>query len=178
MEKKIRSLRVAVTGPECSGKTSLTERLKQIFGTDIKVLSEPAPAYLYGLNRSYIQEDVNCIYRIQKAELLAALEDASLLISDTEFCNLLFWSRYRFGVVDKGLLESCREPAFDLYLLMYPDLEWEIAPFRENPDDRLLLFWAYCEWFEAHGFPYRIIRGMGDERVERALEQIQLLMEE
>jgi len=173
MEKQSQPFRIAVTGPECSGKTSLTKVLLASLGQSVSGLQEPGPAVLEGLDGAYTKADITRIFEIQSRELDEASESAALVVSDTEFTNLLLWSRYRFGTADAALVNRCRKPHFDLYLLLYPDLPWEAAPYRENPDDRLLLFWAYREWFDAHNFPYRIVTGMGNKRVANTLEIIQ-----
>ena len=61
---------------------------------------------------------------------------------------------------------------FDLYLVCQPDLPWEKDSLRENPDDRERLFALYVEDLFNDGKTVEIVKGSGEERMERVLQKI------
>jgi nicotinamide riboside kinase len=162
-------LKITVTGPECSGKSTLCKLISEAL--DIPWVPEYAPEYL---SVKLGQTDENDILNIMNGQQARwnKISAADSFIADTDLSNLVLWSRYRMGRVSSILLDAWRKSEWDICLLMYPDLVWEPAPFRENPHDRLMLFWAYREWMDAVQIPYCIVEGTGDERLEKALKAI------
>lgn len=152
------SLHIVVTGPESTGKTTLSRRLADHFGGDW--VPEYARYYLEELGRPYRREDLLEIAQGQWRWERHALERAATWVfSDTSLLVLKVWSEYRYGTTDDWILEHLRRYPPAGYLLCAPDLPWEPDPQRENPHDREVLFDRYRRELEGLGAPYRVVRG-------------------
>jgi nicotinamide riboside kinase len=178
-------IRIAITGPECCGKTSLCVWLgKKIF--DARVISEYARVYLTskGEGYKYSQEDLLEIARKSSDRLIKAFKaNTDALIVDTDFYVLDIWWKELFGHENEEIQSMKDTFDFDLYLLCEPDLPWEFDPLRENPNDRGRLFDLYRKALEDDGKTVEIVRGTGAERMEMVLTKIlrrfpKLMMEE
>jgi hypothetical protein len=51
-------------------------------------------------------------------------------------------------------------------------LPWTFDPQRENPNEREELFQIYLKTIRDINFPYRIVNGIGDERLKNAIKII------
>ena len=159
--------RIAITGPESSGKTSLARALAERFGT--VWTSEYARDYLMGKSGAYAFED---LLEIARGQLRRQDEDAPLAqgfhFCDTDLVALKVWSDYRFGRTDPCILQELHKKRYDLTLLCRPDIPWESDPLRENPHDRDALFLLFKKELETLHAPFVEIYGIGEDRVEIA----------
>jgi NadR type nicotinamide-nucleotide adenylyltransferase len=160
--------RIAVTGPESTGKSQLAEALAQYYST--VWVPEFARAYLESLGRSYEFED---LVNIAKGQLAAekAMESSAhkLLFCDTECIVTKIWSEFKYKRCDEWIIQSIETHHYDLFLLCDVDLPWEYDPLREHPDERNVLFELYHNELEQRGFTYGIVTGSGKARLENAL---------
>jgi NadR type nicotinamide-nucleotide adenylyltransferase len=166
-------IKIAITGPESTGKTTLTKTLAEYFKTTWA--EEYAREYLNNLGRDYVFNDLEEIAKGQIRNMENAATQANkVYFSDTELLVIKIWSIYKYGVCSKFILENLKKQDIDLYLLTYPDLEWEYDPLRELPSDemRMELFYIYKEELEEYGFNFEIIKGQGKERFDNALKAI------
>jgi len=62
------------------------------------------------------------------------------------------------------------ENTYNLYLLCNIDLPWEFDPLREHPEMRSELFGKYEELLKTNHFNFRIISGIGEERLQNAID--------
>ena len=167
-------IRIAITGPECCGKSTLCNWLSErIF--DARVVKEYAREYLQkkGTDFVYSQEDVLIIAR-RTSELLskAFKSNNDALIVDTDFYVLDIWWRERYGEANEEIAMMKETYDFDLYLVCQPDLPWEADPLRENEEDRDRLFAMYVEDLFNDGKTVEVVRGTGEERMEQVLDKI------
>lgn len=166
-----RTVRIAIIGPESSGKSTLAAAIAQAAGGALVL--EAARSYLPALNRPYEQHDLITIARIQHdAEREAASAGQSLVVCDTDILTISIWSDERFGGVDDKLLELMRGTRYDRTFLCKPDMPWEPDPLRENPHDRDRLFDVYRDWLQREQRPYEVVIGPPEERLRRVLESI------
>ncbi|TVQ49740.1 MAG: hypothetical protein EA362_03970 [Saprospirales bacterium] len=155
--------RIIITGPECSGKSSLCKYLSVQFG--LNHLDELSIQYLNNVQRSYDFFDLKQIAVVQnQMENNAINSSDSVLICDTSFLVLYIWSSVRFGKVDPFITDGLKERQSELFLLCKPDLNWEAGPYRENPNDRNYLFKQYLEWLIENECEFFIIQGEGSAR--------------
>jgi len=70
-----------------------------------------------------------------------------------------------------------QERAYDLYLLLSPDLPYVNDPVRENPARRDFFFDWYKKELEERQLPYRVITGTGESRLAIAIKEIESLRE-
>lgn len=179
MEKKTekRAIKVAVTGPESTGKSWLAEHLAGHYRT--LWVPEYSREYLQAIDRPYDYKDILKIAGGQlKAEnaVLEKLGDNPLLFCDTEFIVTKIWCEVKFGRCHNYIDTLVRNHHYDLYLLCDIDLPWEFDPLREDPDRRPFLFDLYKNVLESNGFPYRIVRGSGNDRLVNAIKMVDELL--
>jgi NadR type nicotinamide-nucleotide adenylyltransferase len=165
-------LKITITGPESSGKTTLARQLAEAF--DTLWVPEYARDYIDQLDRPYRESDLLEIAEGQVArEDEYAEKNQTLLFCDTSLEVIKIWGEFRFQRCHPWILEQLviRQP--DLYLLCTPDLPWGYDPQRENPDDRDILFEIYQK--ELAGRRVVKIWGKGEERTQHAIKAVQRL---
>lgn len=163
--------RIAVTGPESTGKSQLAKQLAEHYNT--VWVPEYARDYLQKTGGKYTKEDIVKIAQGQlKLEEKMAKKANGYLFCDTDLFVTKIWSEYKYGDCDHWILEKILMHRYDLHLLMDVDLEWETDPLRENPDDRQKLFDIYMEELAQYKYPFFIINGTGMDRVEAAIQVI------
>lgn len=167
--------RVAVIGPECTGKTELSEFLASYYKT---VWSpEYARAYLDNLNRPYEEPDL-----VKIAHGQVRLEDEWLseanrvLICDTNPIVIKVWSNFKYGRCDNEILELINSREYDLYLLSYIDIPWQPDPQREHPNEREELWAIYKQELKQLHATFVEIKGEREQRRKSAIEAIDSLL--
>lgn len=163
--------RVAITGPESTGKTALAKSLADFFG--VEAVPEFARQYLQNFEHRYTLDDVIEIAKGQKRLIDdKKTKNERILIADTEFLVLKIWTKYVFKTVPNFIEEELAKQDYDIYLLCDVDLEWESDPLRENPDkaERVELFEMYRAELEKMKVNYKIISGIGNKRFQNALD--------
>lgn len=168
MEKETKIYRIAVTGPESSGKSVLSEALANHYNT--RWVPEYSRTYLADLKRDYSYKDIVRIARGQfNLEEKTFPYASQFLFCDTDFLVCKVWSEEKFGKCDPWINEMYDQSHYDLYLLCKPDLPWKADPLRENPEDRDRLFNIYRKYLEEKYYSYKIICGTGKQRLDRAI---------
>jgi len=167
-------IRIAITGPECCGKSTLCNWLSErIF--DARVVKEYAREYLQKKGKDYVYSEADVLLIARRtAELLAKAfkSNSDALIVDTDFYVLDIWWRERYGDSNEEIAMMKETFDFDLYLVCQPDLPWEFDSLRENKDDRDRLFSLYMEDLFNDGKTVEVVKGTGDARMQEVLEKI------
>ena len=164
-------LKVVITGPESTGKSTLAKELATYYNT--LHVDEFSRGYLSELRRTYVQQDLTEIAKGQiKLEDSAAKKTKELLICDTSLEVIRIWSEYKYGNCDPFILEKLAHRLPDLYLLMAPDLPWQPDPLRENPNDRTELYTLYKKELINSQVPFYEISGISEKRFKMAKEVI------
>ncbi len=158
--------RVAVFGPESTGKTTLAARLAAHYGT--VAVPEYARAYLEAQDGRLAAGDIDAIGRGQvAAEDALALEADRRLFCDTDALTTCIWSEALYGRWPEALAAAA-ERRYDLTLLCDVDVPWVADPVRYLPNERASFF-ARCEQgLRTRGRRYVIVRGSWDERFAAA----------
>jgi len=168
-------LKVVVVGPESTGKTTLTEKLAQHYKVDW--VPEYARQYIDDLHRPYQQQDLLEIAKGQIDMENERLRDAdSLLIYDTNLLVIKIWSEVKYGACDSKILQLFNVLSYDLYLLTYPDIPWELDPQREHPKARLELFHRYHHQLTQLAKPFIVINGTTEQRKKKSIQAIDDLL--
>lgn len=164
--------KIAVLGPESSGKTELCVRLAIHFKT--VYAPEFARNYLLTINRPYSADDLLFIARMQLKEEEKAVSNANTVVFfDTELINLKQWNLHRFGFCHPHIEEALNKKPYDFYLLTSPDLPWIPDLLRENPGKSNYFFEVYKNEIEHYGFPYAVISGKGKHRTTCAVKAVE-----
>jgi len=163
--------KVCVIGPECTGKTDLSQFLAQHFQTSW--VEEYARAYLNKLGRPYDQIDLLKIAHGQLRMEDEWVYDANrVLICDTNLIVIKVWSDHKYGNCDPDILKKIAERKYDLYLLTNIDIPWTEDPQREHPDKREYFWDVYKKEVISTGIPYIEISGEREARRKKAIEAI------
>lgn len=168
--------KVVVIGPECTGKSELSQFLATHFKT--VWVEEYARAYLNKLNRLYEQPDLTKIAHGQIRMEEEWMQDANrVLICDTNAVVVKVWSEFKYGNCEPDILKVIKERHYDLYLLTYIDIPWQDDPQREHPDKREHFFKIFKAEVEKSGVPYVLIEGEREVRRKKAIEAIEKILQ-
>ncbi|HNP07852.1 MAG TPA: ATP-binding protein [Cyclobacteriaceae bacterium] len=173
--KKIK--KIVIIGPECTGKSELSEYLSRHFNTCW--VPEYARTYLDILNTPYQESDLMKIAHGQiKLEDEWLPEANKILICDTNLLVIKVWSNFKYGRCNEEILQMIKERTYDLYLLTYIDIPWQEDPQREHPDKREVLMKIYKEELEQQSVPVVEIKGEREERRANAIKAIEQLLKD
>jgi len=163
--------KIAITGPESTGKSSICEALQLHFGGI--VVPEFAREYLSNKTDRYTFEDVEFIAREQlKREQSAFGTQHEFLFCDTDLLVIRIWMEHVFGKCPQWIIDESLGTQYDFTLLMNIDLPWEDDPLREHPHQRELLFQKYLDALKNSGRPFTVVSGNGTERIQNAIQLI------
>jgi NadR type nicotinamide-nucleotide adenylyltransferase len=167
--------RVCVIGPECTGKTDLSQYLANHFKT--AWVPEYARGFLNKLNRPYEEADLIKIAHGQaRMEDEWLYESKKVMICDTNSVTIKIWSEHKFGHCPEEVLELLAARTYDLYLLCYIDVPWENDPQREHPDKREHFWFLYKNEIEKTKVPFVEIGGPQEERRKKAVAAIEKIL--
>ena len=169
--------RIAILGPESSGKTTLCTQL----ATRLNALwvREYTREYVPAQNGVYTESDLIAIYQGQLALNHAGICEAqaggyNCVLFDTDAIVLAVWAQMSLAYVPDMIEQACAEQSFDHYLLLSPDLPWQADPLRSAPElgKRQLIFSHYETYLRRYHRHYSIIDGQGEDRILCALNAL------
>lgn len=161
-------IKIAIVGPESTGKTSLTKQLADYFET--LLVPEFAREYCKDLNRSYTLEDEVNIFHGQIASEKSIIKSAQkdFVFCDTMVLTVKIWCDHLFGSTPKEVLKGIAEQSYDLYLLMDIDLPWQEDDLRDFPTLREHFMEIWHQELKTLSANYKVISGTGDQRFHNA----------
>ena len=167
-----RQIRIAVTGPESTGKTTLAKQLAEVFQG--KYIPEYAREYIEKLPAHYTFSDVENIAKAQVQQYhLTDNNPENFFFFDTWLIITKIWFKWVYERIPPWLEDEIHNCPMDLYLLCCPDLPWEADSVRENGgENRLKLFEQYKAELIHYGFNFVEINGENDERLHNAISSI------
>jgi len=185
--------RICLTGPECTGKTTLAERLAREF--DAQWVPEFAREYAVRAARELTAEDVEPIARGQMDEERRRLggwpggvprrrpgvggetppgqpaETPAFL--DTDLLSTVVYARHYYGACPSWIEDEARSRKADLYLLLDIDVPWLPDPARDASDvARAALFEKFRNTLDELETNWTTISGGWEERAQRAIDAI------
>lgn len=167
--------KVAIVGPECTGKTSLAEALAKHYQTEW--VREYARGYLNKLAVPYVQEDLLRIAQGQMRIEDEFVRDANrVLVCDTNLVVIKIWSEFKYKRVDQWIVDELTKRKYDLHLLMQIDVPWVADPQREHPDHREELYTLYKQELQSMKVPFVEISGNEAVRLQSAIAAMDKLL--
>jgi NadR type nicotinamide-nucleotide adenylyltransferase len=182
-------IKIAVIGPESTGKSTLCELLAQHYNT--QWCPEFAREYLLTHGTDYTYDDLLYIAKGQLAmedeyvhsgvnsrESGVTSQNSQLLFIDTEMYVMKVWCEFVFGKCHRWVLDQIIERKYDLYLLCNTDLPWVKDELREYPDlkTRDTLYYIYKDIMINQSTPWVDISGEHDERFQKARKAVDQLI--
>lgn len=162
---------VCATGPESTGKTTLSQALAERF--EVPWLGEYAREHLTshavgaaGYGRGTVASIAREQWR-RECDLLQRTE--SPVVLDTDLAVLFVWWREKYGAVPQWIDDSWAGQVPRLYLLCRPDIGWRPDPLRESPHDLGRLYGIYRNLLIERGLRFVEIGGTGDARTAAAV---------
>ena len=160
-------LRVALTGPESTGKTTLAAQLAARYGTAFA--PEFAREYLANTGPHYSLEDLEEIARGQlRAAAEAETQAREVVFYDTDLLVIKIWAEHAFGSCPQWIVDQIDQQPYDLVLLMGIDVPWQPDPLREHPHLRQELYDRYQRELRERRFNFAEISGSAAQRFSRA----------
>ncbi|MCM2275681.1 MAG: ATP-binding protein [Candidatus Didemnitutus sp.] len=191
-------MRIAVFGPESTGKTQLAAKLAAHFGAPL--VAEYAREFwdvhgvitledIPGIAREqWRREDEAAARLAQDAETQChLLNDVSaratrLVICDTEALTTVLWSDLLYGTTPEDIRRGAERRAknYALYLLLDTDVPFAPDPQRcfPDPDDREKCRRVWHGALERRHLPYAWIRGDWTERERAAIAAVEQSLKE
>lgn len=169
-------IRVVITGPECTGKSTLSAELARYYNTVF--IPEYAREYVEKLTRPYTYEDVVHIADTQIRQEAEYEKKANrLLFYDTYLIITKVWFDIVYKKRPQWIDEKLSKNHIDLYLLCNTDIPWIPDSVRENGGEmREKLLEIYRKELDYYGCRYIMISGKGYERFRHAMEAVESLL--
>ncbi len=167
--------KVAVIGPECTGKSDLSQFLATHFNT--AWVPEYARGYIDNLRHPYQQHDLLTIAHGQlRIEDEFARDANKVLICDTNLYVIKIWSQFKFGNVYPEILAGNSQPS--LRPLPADVCRYTVGgrPQREHPGKREELYQLYRSEMLNQSIPFVEIRGEREQRRQTAVGAIEKLI--
>lgn len=163
--------KIALIGPESTGKSDLAKQLADYYNT--LWVEEYARNYVATLNRKYTLDDIVFIAQKQlETEREMEKRANRFLFIDTELIIAKVWAEDVFKTCPDFITEHLNKQQYDLYLLTYPDLPWIPDGVRENPHRRAYFYNIYKNELLSRNFTFAEISGFGNNRLINAVNAI------
>ena len=174
-QKQSTRVKIALFGPESTGKTTLAKQLAEHFET------EWVPEFA----RDYLQEkwdktaqicDVNDMLPIAIGQIKLENEKLSqantYLFCDTNCLLTTVFSELNYGFCDPLLKKAAQKHDYDLFLLTDIDVPWEKDSLRNTPENRDAVFAAFKQTLIENNKPFITISGAIQFRLDKAISLI------
>lgn len=164
--------RLAIIGPESTGKSTLARQLAARFDT-IQV-AEYARIQLESTGLACTREDIEgFVGRQRAAEEALARQANRVLICDTDAFTTCLWHQLILEEpAPAWMWETARGSRYHRYLITRPDVPYVDDPQRHHPRQREWFFAQCLAYVRERGAPYRVLEGAWPERWETACQSV------
>jgi NadR type nicotinamide-nucleotide adenylyltransferase len=179
--------KIAIIGPESTGKSTLCEQLAEHYHT--LWCPEYAREYLLEHGMDYTYDDLLTIAKGQvtleeKFVQLAIINRQSAsreeypLFIDTDMYVMKVWCEFVFGKCHQYILDQIAQRKYDLYFLCNVDLPWTHDELREYPDleTRQKLYEIYKGIMTNQTVPWVEISRDSEKRFQTAVRAVDALL--
>ena len=171
METSNSITKIAIVGPESTGKSTLSHQLARYYNT--VWVPEYAREYCEKLSQPCTWDDEINMFKGQLELENSLIQKANkLLICDTTFITVKVWSDYMFGKSPQEVLDEIPRHPYNLYLLMDIDLPWQEDPLRDFPHRREYFMEVWHNELKALRATYKVISGTDVVRFQNAIHVI------
>jgi len=169
---------VVLTGPECTGKTTLAETLAAAYAAPWS--PEYAREYAEARGGALGATDVEPIARGQIAveDAARAAAGGGLVVHDTDLVSTVVYARHYYGGCPPWIVDAARARLAALYLLCAPDVDWADDTVRDSATTRDVLFAEFRATLESLGASVVEIGGGWGEREAAARRAVEALLQE
>lgn len=166
---------ISITGPESTGKSTLSQWLSGEFPPNIWV-DEYARNYLTAYGPRYDKQDLDNIARQQITNEKVAKQRASeksieLIFLDSDAYVLKVWYEVAFGSCPDFVNDYLASNPYSHSLLCDIDLPWEEDILREHPHQRQAILDRYKACLSIYDQPYTLISGLEREQRKQSAKQ-------
>jgi len=163
--------KIAIVGPESTGKSTMTQQLARHYQTHW--VAEYARYYCAALTGPCtLQDEKNMFFgQLALEDAVLAMTEQDFIFCDTTFLTVKIWSDEMLGLTPQVVLEALPQYHYDLYLLMDIDLPWQDDPLRDFPEKREYFMEVWHRELTALQANYVVVGGIED-RFKNALEII------
>lgn len=174
--KRDNIIKIAIVGPESTGKSTITRQLADHYKTIW--VPEYAREYCKDLKREYsLEDEVNIFYgQVALEKKMTHLLKCNLLFCDTTVLTVKIWCDHLFGATPKPVLSYLTEQIYDYYLLMDVDLPWQDDELRDFPNLREHFMNIWHKELRTLNAQYELVSGLGQERFQNALAAVDLFL--
>ena len=163
--------RIVVTGPESTGKTTLSRRLAELARAEW--VPEASRIYAERKGGELSASDVAPIAREHIRLADAAAERAraggtALLVLDTDLLSTVIYAQHYYRLVPDWIERMERARRGDFYLLCDIDVPWIPDGIRDRPANREEMFALFRDALVRRKAPFVLVQGSWDERWEIA----------
>ena len=163
--------KIAIVGPESTGKSTISEQLAAHYHTIY--VPEFARDYCASLtDPCNWQDEINMFYGQLQLEKELLPKANKLLICDTTFLTVKIWSDHTFGKSPDEVLEMLPLHTYDFYLLMDINLPWQDDPLRDFPHMREHFLNVWHQELKSLKADYQVISGSNQQRLHNAISAI------
>lgn len=170
---------VVLTGPESSGKSTLSTALAERFNAPL--VSEYVREFIEHEQRDTCYADISTIAQQQlHRELDARAQRPPLLLLDTHLLSNKLWSEVLFKQSPAWIETALQEQHYDLIALLSPDgLPWQEDDQRCQPDlsERQQFHQQLADWLESHQQPLLYVNGSWQTRYQQLESAIEKLLQ-
>lgn len=163
--------RIVVTGPECTGKTTLAA----VLARELAVPWVPEASRRYAedrlrAGRTLGPADVEPIARAHIAAEDRALEGRpTTLVLDTDLISTVAYARHYYHRCPEWIEAEARRRVGDLYLLCAPDIPWVPDGVRDRPMQRDELLAHFSSVLNEFSVPVLGVSGVDPQRTGAAV---------
>ncbi|MGK7389359.1 MAG: AAA family ATPase [Candidatus Cyclobacteriaceae bacterium M2_1C_046] len=172
----MKTIKIAVTGPEGSGKSILATALARFFNCPL--LEDSCEYYFNRNNHDKITPEILfnlAQIKIQKEKELLN-NQPPCIVSDGELRMLKIWAEFKFNSCPVNLKKLIDQQHYDLYVLTKPETNPQYPFKREDKTLRTYFLNAYKKELTENDLPYILVEGEFYSRKKEAVNKIESLL--